>query len=373
MTEKYDGKKRYAVLRETIRALWRRCFLPLSTMSLPLCLVSYKKHHIFTALLVAAIAIPFLVIGDSLLRPLARHIDKPFTLVIEAGDTPASVARRMQRNHIPINASAFLYTLRITGDHDDLKVGTYHIDPQQSLLEAIDRMVQGRSVLLRLTIPEGYSLAQAIDIINNTQNLRGHVPSNLWEGALFPDTYLYRHGEQRATLIRRMRDKADETLQKIWQTRDNDLPIETAYDMLILASIVEKETGQASERARIAAVFHNRLRRGMRLESDPTVIYGITGGTPLGRPLFYSDLRRHSAWNTYRIKGLPPSPICLPGADALQAVAHPITSNELFFVANGTGGHTFAENYEDHQKNVEQWRAWQRQHQNKKKDGEEER
>jgi len=177
------------------------------------------------------------------------------------------------------------------------------------------------------------------------------------DGALLPDTYHYSLGDKRDEILDRMKKAMELVLADLWAQRAPDLPINTPEDAVILASIVEKETGIPEERARVAAVFINRLRKGMRLESDPTVVYGLTGGTgPLGRRLFRGDLKKEHAYNTYRIEGLPPGPICNPGRDSLAAVMNPMQTEEYYFVADGSGGHVFAKTLEEHNRNVAAWR-----------------
>jgi len=185
------------------------------------------------------------------------------------------------------------------------------------------------------------------------------------EGELLPETYALTRGETKNDLIRRMIADQQKVLDELWDARALELPISTKQEAVILASIVERETGVASERPRIAAVFVNRLKKGMRLESDPTIIYGLTKGEPLGRGLRVSELRKETPYNTYVINGLPPTPIANPGKDAIAAVLNPAETDEIFFVADGTGGHVFASTLREHNKNVAQWRRIERERKNK--------
>jgi UPF0755 protein len=211
-------------------------------------------------------------------------------------------------------------------------------------------------VIRKLTIPEGLTSTQIRDILAKAEGLSGS-PLTAPEGSLLPETYDYAWGDTRAGLIRRMAAAQRTTLEALWRERQTGLPLTGPREAVILASIVEKETGAASERARVAAVFHNRLRRGMRLQSDPTIIYALTGGkTRLGRNLNRADLAIDHPYNTYRIKGLPPGPIANPGRAALIAVLNPVKSTELYFVADGSGGHAFAKTLKEHNRNVAKWR-----------------
>jgi UPF0755 protein len=214
-----------------------------------------------------------------------------------------------------------------------------------------------------VTIPEGWSSAQAVDILMRQPILTGVVDDVPEEGTLWPDTYEISRGETRASLIARMQRARDDNLDRLWAARGPNSVVRTLDEAVILASIVEKETAVAAERPRVAGVFSNRLRMGMRLESDPTIVYGITKGRPLGRGLRRSEIDQHTDWNTYQIDGLPPTPIANPGRDAIAAVLNPPTVEDLFFVADGSGGHAFARTYPEHLANVARWRAIERRRQ----------
>ena len=243
--------------------------------------------------------------------------------------------------------------VRLTDTGPRLKAGEYAIPSAASLQEIVQQLVEGRVVLHAVTVPEGLTSAMILRIVGAEDVLSGELPEVApAEGVLLPDTYMVERGETRAAVLDRM-VKAQQTLMaELWPSRQDGLPFKTQQEAIILASVVEKETGNAGERPEVAAVFVNRLRRGMRLESDPTIIYGISKGEPLGRPLFRSEVDRKTAWNTYEMDGLPQTPICNPGADSIRAVLNPPVSKALFFVADGSGGHVFAETYAEHQKNV---------------------
>jgi UPF0755 protein len=214
----------------------------------------------------------------------------------------------------------------------------------------------GKVVRHEITVPEGMTSQAVADILAKATVLTGEAPVAP-EGAILPETYQVSRGEDRAEVLKRMMDSRDKLLAQLWAQRQPGLPLATPEEAVILASVVEKETGVASERPRVAAVFVNRLRQGMRLESDPTIIYGLTGGKPLGRGIRLSELTGATPYNTYVIDGLPPTPIANPGREALAAVLDPPKTTEIFFVADGTGGHAFASTFEEHRKNVERWRA----------------
>jgi len=224
-------------------------------------------------------------------------------------------------------------------------------------MATIMRMIRRGEIVHHLvTIPEGFTSQAVIDTLDGTSILTGSAPIPP-EGAVLPETYEVQRGEDRAAVLQRMMDARDQLLAALWAQRRPDLPLTSPEQAVILASIVEKETGLASERPRVAAVFLNRLQKGMKLESDPTVIYGLTRGVPLGRGIRESELTAPTPYNTYVIEGLPPTPICNPGRAALAAVLDAPRTDELYFVADGTGGHAFSSTLEQHQKNVAHWRV----------------
>ena len=214
----------------------------------------------------------------------------------------------------------------------------------------------GETVVRRLTVPEGLTTAAVLDLLRNAEGLVGEAPDP-GEGRLLPETYHYSHGDSRADLVARMQRAMDKALARLFRDRPAGSPLGSETELLTLASIVEKETGLSGERARIAGVFVNRLKRGMRLQTDPTVIYALTGGRrELGRPLTRADLRVDHPYNTYRIPGLPPGPIANPGLAALEAAARPAETNALYFVADGAGGHLFARTLREHNRNAARYR-----------------
>ena len=250
----------------------------------------------------------------------------------------------------------FLAAAKLTGAAPELKAGEYLFPSQASLARVIDAMRKGEVVRHTVTIPEGVTSRAVAEILTRSPDLTGAAPVAA-EGALLPETYDVRKGEARAKVVQQMADARDALLADLWQARRPGLPYRTPEDAVVLASIVERETGKPDERRLVAAVFVNRLAKGMRLESDPTVVYGLTGGVPLGHGLRVSELQSRTPYNTYLVAGLPPTPIANPGRASLVAALDPAPTNDLYFVADGTGGHVFTDNYETHLKNVAHWRA----------------
>jgi len=234
-----------------------------------------------------------------------------------------------------------------------LRAGEYQFRQQASLQSVIDTLTSGQALTHAVTIPEGLTSEQTVAKLNDYDFLVGAVADTPLEGSILPTTLRFERGTQRQTVIERLRRLQQAALKDVWDKRSPDLPLKSPQEMLILASIVEKETGKADERPRIAGVFINRLNRNMRLQSDPTTIYGLAGGKgSLGRPLSRADLDQVTAYNTYIIPGLPPGPIANPGRAALEAVANPSRTKELYFVADGSGGHVFSETLDQHNRNV---------------------
>ncbi len=236
---------------------------------------------------------------------------------------------------------------------EDLKAGEYQFKAHTSLRDVVATMVEGRVVEHQISIPEGLTSQQIVARLQDDDVLTGDIKEVPAEGSLLPDTYDFTRGITRGQMIQRMQAAEQRTVREIWEHRSPDLPLKTPDQLMVLASVVEKETGKPDERSRVAAVFVNRLKQKMRLQSDPTIIYGLVGGKgTLGRPIMKSEIDQPTPYNTYLIDGLPPGPISNPGRAALEAAANPARTRELYFVADGTGGHAFAETYDQHQKNV---------------------
>ncbi|MSP04671.1 MAG: endolytic transglycosylase MltG [Acetobacteraceae bacterium] len=245
----------------------------------------------------------------------------------------------------------------VTHKDGELRAGEFSFPTQARLAEVLHVLRTARPVQHRLTIPEGLTARQIVHLLNQATTLAGDSPA-IEEGSLLPQTYAFERGTQRAAVTARAKGLMNKALADAWAARIPGLPLADAREALVLASIVERETAKPNERPRVAAVFLNRLRQGMRLQSDPTVVYAASDGAGvLDHPITRADLDHDSPFNTYKIKGLPPTPISAPGAASIQAVLHPETTDELYFVADGTGGHAFARTMEDHNRNVARWRA----------------
>jgi UPF0755 protein len=287
-------------------------------------------------------------------------LDKETTIVVEPGSGLGTIARQLRQSGVIDSDFPLRLHARLTGYAAQLKAGEYLFEPRISPGAVLAKIVAHDVVVRFVTIPEGLTSPQIISLIATADGLTGDLSLPVEEGALLPETYGYEHGESRAALVRRMEVALNRTLSDLWAGRAAGLPLDSSEEALILASIVEKETSVPEERPRVAAVFINRLRRGMRLQSDPTVAYGVDPSGPLGRPLRRSDLDRETLYNTYKISGLPPGPICHPGRDSIAAVLNPAPTRDLYFVADGSGGHAFAETLAGHNRNVAKWRRIQR-------------
>jgi UPF0755 protein len=251
----------------------------------------------------------------------------------------------------------------------DLKAGEYQFKAHASLRDVVATIIEGRVVAHQLTVPEGLTSEQIVARLLDDDVLTGNIKEIPREGSLLPDTYNYNRGVTRELIIQRMQQAQQRLLKEVWDRHSPDLPIKTPEQLVVLASLVEKETGKPDERTRVAAVFVNRLKQKMRLQSDPTIIYGLVGGKgTLGRPIMKSEIDQPTPYNTYQIDGLPPGPIANPGRASLEAAANPARTRELYFVADGTGGHAFAETYEQHQKNVARLRTMESDQRSDQKD-----
>jgi UPF0755 protein len=279
--------------------------------------------------------------------------------IVRSGAGIIEIAEGLERNNIITDSRVFRFVSEAYLDNETLKAGEYEIKAHASMQEIMELLKSGKSILYAVSLPEGLTVKQMFRKLADDPVLVGDLPTELpAEGALKPDTYKFTRGTKRAEIVQQMISAQKALVEQIWEKRDPELPVTSVEEFVTLASIVEKETGRADERPRVASVFINRLEKGMRLQSDPTIIYGIFGGEgkPADRVILKSDLDKETPYNTYLIKGLPPTPIANPGRAALEAVANPSRTPELYFVADGTGGHVFAATLDEHNANVRRWR-----------------
>jgi UPF0755 protein len=280
------------------------------------------------------------------------------TVIIPRGLGTREIADLLQREGVIDQPWIFMGGVIAMKAREGLKFGEYRFAARASLSDVVDTITEGRVVQHALTVAEGLTSEQIVARLLQNEALAGPIKEVPREGTLLPETYKFTRGTSRESVIQRMQQASQQALAEAWQKRAEGLPLKSPEELLILASIIEKETGRPDERTRVSAVFHNRLKQKMRLQSDPTIIYGLTGGKgSLGRPILENEIRQPTPYNTYVIEGLPPGPIANPGRASLEAAANPARTKEVYFVADGTGGHVFSENYEQHQRNVAKLRA----------------
>ncbi len=314
------------------------------------------------ALTLAVVAV--LVVGFSLWAYLApgpaSRDGHPTTVELRKGAHMAEIGADLQRAGVIRSAAIFMAAAQVSGAGRSLKAGEYAVPSRASLARVLQRMKLGLIVHHRITIPEGTPSKEVADILMHSDVLTGPVPTPP-EGSILPETYDVVRGEERSAVLQRMMDADDRLLAQLWAKRRAGLPYTNVEQAVVLASIVEKETALGAERPRVAAVYLNRLKQGIRLDSDPSVIYGITKGDPLGHGLRESELQADTPYNTYLNPGLPPTPIDNPGRASLAAVMDPPATDEVYFVADGTGGHAFAKTLAEHVQNVARWRKIEQQ------------
>lgn len=322
-----------------------------------------RFFYILTVILASALLL--YGIGHGLLRHVAfapTANSKIEYLFIESGTSVSGVATQAVNMGLVKEAWHFKLVVRWRGLDRSLYAGEYEIAPKSTLYDILDKIKLQNTFKRRFVVPEGTAVAEVETLLKDSFGLVMNGYLRPQEGSLLPETYYYERGDRAVDLLRRMQNAMQTEFETLWRARANDLPFTDSQQALILASIVEKETGVASERPLVAAVFVNRLKKKMRLQSDPTVIYGISLGLPLGRPLTQQDLRTDTPFNSYRRSGLPPTPIANPGRAAIAAVLNPANVPYLYFVADGTGGHAFATTLAEHNKNVARWRLVQKAH-----------
>ncbi|CAO3420109.1 endolytic transglycosylase MltG [Azospirillum argentinense] len=313
---------------------------------------------------IAAGALTVLTAGSGLvfwgaLRVMAPGpLEHAETVVIPRGSGLEAIALTLEDAGVVDSPILFLFAAKLQGP---LKAGEYAFPAGISVDGVLEMLHQGKTVVRRFTVPEGLTSAQVVALLDAEPALTGELKTVPKNGTVLPETYHYSYGDSRSALIERMQHAMTQALNDAWKNRGPDLPYETPQQALTMASIVEKETGVAAERAKVAGVFVNRLETGMKLQSDPTVIYALTDGSgELGRALTRNDWKFESPYNTYVAAGLPPGPIANPGRASIQAALHPEKHDFLYFVADGTGGHVFAKTLPDHNRNVAKWREVQR-------------
>ena len=285
----------------------------------------------------------------------------PHTIVVQEGATVGTVARKLARQGaIPGTARTYYVMARLFGSHDPIQAGEFEIPRGMGGAAILDLLQHGKPVLRLITVTEGMPSIVVTEKLAANQYLIGPLP-DVPEGSVLPDSYGYERGETRAALVKRMQTAMTKTLSELWPKRSTACPIDTVEEAVTLASIVEKETGKPAERPMIAGVYCNRLKIGMKLDADPTVIYPVTKGKPLGRRILKSELNDVNGYNTYRRAGLPEGPIAKPGKASIEAVLHPAATKALYFVADGTGGHVFADTLAEQNANVAKWYAIRRQ------------
>ena len=317
------------------------------------------RPRVFWSLLILVVAVGSAI---GLWQGVTRYYAAPgpaeqqTTVIIPKGSSVHRVAKVLADAQVIRNPRAFRIMAWLYRTDRDLKAGEYAIPAHASIGDVTAILRSGETVVHQVTIPEGLTSHEVLAILKSSYGLMGNVSSVPPEGSLLPETYQYRYGDTVREMIKRMSRAMDDEVAKLWKGRAPGLPFHSPDEAVTLASLVEKETAVPAERSHIAGVFINRLKHGMRLQSDPTVVYAIDPDGPLGRPLTRQDLEVNNPYNTYRVNGLPPGPIANPGKDSLYAVLHPLKTDDLYFVADGTGGHTFAKTLDQHNRNVRKWR-----------------
>ena len=318
---------------------------------------------VFLNLVITVVVVAVLAVGGSVFYAKSRFdgastLDAARTFTVDRGSGLNTIADNLAKDGLIDAKWLFVFGVWLNNQTSSLKAGEYLIPARASMRDIMDAMVTGKGILYSVTIPEGLTSGQIVARLRANDLLVGDVAQVPPEGSLLPETYKFTRGDNRQDILDRMARERDRVLADVWNRRAADLPIKTPAELVTLASIVEKETALSDERSRVAAVFINRLKLHMRLQSDPSVIYGMfgTAGKPTDFTLSRKDLETPTAYNTYVIPALPPGPIANPGRASLEAVANPSRTRDLYFVADGSGGHAFAQSYEEHLRNVSRWR-----------------
>jgi len=315
-------------------------------------------NAIFTVLIVISIAVGAALFFGKQRFDAAGPLADDKVVNIPRGLGTRDIADVLQREGVIDQPYIFMGGVIALKARGDLKYGEYQFSKHASIADVVDTIIEGKVVQHAFTVPEGLTSEQIVARLLENTALTGQIKEIPREGTLLPETYRFTRGMTREQIVQRMQQAHRRVLQDVWEHRMPDLPVKTPEQLVTLASIVEKETGRPEERTRVAAVFVNRLKTKMRLQSDPTIIYGLTGGKgSLGRPIQKNEIEQPTPYNTYVIDGLPPGPIANPGRASLEAAANPARTKEIYFVADGSGGHVFSDNYTEHQKNVARLRG----------------
>jgi UPF0755 protein len=325
---------------------------------------SYFRWVLFFIALFATLIGGTLFVGNQLLTA-PGPLDKSKNVVIPRGAGPATMAKLLHEQGVVRYPQLFRVALMIDPTPRTIKAGEYEIPAQTSMQALVELLQSGKVVQRRFTVPEGMTTYEVVELLKKNEMLSGEITIDVKDGDLLPETYFYSRDDTRDSLLLRMKEAMEKALDEAWRKRAAGLPIANRQQALTLASIVEKETAVANERSKVAAVYVNRLRLKMKLESDPTTVYAVTGGKgALGRELTRADLQSTSPYNTYTAPALPPGPIANPGRASILAALNPAPRDRsLYFVADGTGGHVFAMTLFEHNKNVARWREIQKQKQ----------
>jgi UPF0755 protein len=285
----------------------------------------------------------------------------PHDIIVKEGTTLRSAARQLEKEGaIPGSARTYYVLARLFGSSDPIQAGEFQIPKGMGGSSVLDLLQHGKPLLRLITVTEGMPSIIVEEKLAGSPYLKGPTPQ-IAEGSVLPDSYSFERGDTRAALVKRMQQAMTKVVAELWPKRSLDCPVATPEQAVILASIVEKETGKPAERPMVAGVYCNRLRIGMKLDADPTVIYPVTKGKPLGRRILRSELNADNGYNTYKRAGLPEGPIANPGKASIEAVLHPAKTKALYFVADGTGGHVFADTLAEQNANVAKWYALRRQ------------
>ena len=318
------------------------------------------RHRVLIYFVLAFLVVSLM--GGSVLTTYTQFVaegplEKTTETLVDKGKSLRTISKQLYKEGIIASPSVFELGVRASGNADKIKAGEYSIPRHASSKMVMNILTSGNTYIRRLVVPEGLTSEQVVALIKKAKGLVGDIIQVPKEGTLLPDTYHYSYGDTKEAMLERMKNAMDRTVEELWEGRSPDITITTPKEAVVMASIIEKETSRDSERAHIASVFYNRMEQGIRLQSDPTVIYAVTDGhVDQIKRVTYNHLKVQNPYNTYVIYGLPRGAISNPGRSSIYAVLHPMKTKDIYFVADGKGGHIFAKTYREHQKNVQQWR-----------------